>query len=59
MNNSEHLKAVFGLIGIWTSWLIGHMAEIQTWVSILASCAAFVASIVYITYLIIKIRREK
>lgn len=57
--NTEHHKGVFGLIAIWTSWAIGHLATIQAWASVLASLAAFVASLVYSWYYLRKIRHER
>lgn len=59
MSNEEQFKGAFGLIAIWTSWLIGHLAEIQTGVSIMASFAAIIASVFYARYYWLKSKKEK
>lgn len=59
MNSEEHVKGIFGLVVIWVTWFIGHLSEIQTGISILASLAAIVASIFYARYYWHKTKKEK
>lgn len=57
--SEEHFKGIFGLAAIWLTALTGNLAQIKEVVSILASCAAVMASIVYSVYYIWKIVSER
>lgn len=60
MNSEEHMKGAIALAGIWiVKFIAMYLNEIQTAVSILASTAAFFASIVYAVYYIRKMSKEK
>lgn len=59
MSHEEYTKGITGLAAIWSSWLIAHLATIQTGLSILASIAAITASIIYARYWLIKTRKER
>ena len=45
MKDTEIFKGLFGLLGIWVTWIYANLATVQTWASIIASLSAIVASI--------------
>lgn len=59
MTQTEHIKGIGGLAAIWISWFIANLPTIQMGVSILASLAAFIASIIYARYYWMKTKKEK
>lgn len=59
MSHEEQIKGVTGLLAIWASWFIGHLSMIKEGVSIIASIAAFIASIIYARYWWLKTKKEK
>ena len=60
MNSEEHMKGITVLAGIWlVKFIAMYLDEIHTGVSILASLAAFVASIFYARYYWMKTKKER
>lgn len=56
---TQDIKGLLGLLGIWSSWLIGNLPTIQQGVQLLATIAALIASVIYARYYWIKTKREK
>jgi hypothetical protein len=55
----DQVRGLLGLLGIWTSWLVGSLPAIQQGIQILASVAALAASIIYARYYWMKTKQEK